>query len=151
MLVDITKIEQIIEPAIVSEGVELVGAELKSDRGILVLRVYIDKEGGVTLDDCENVSRMLGPLLDAEGIIRKKYNLEVSSPGLTREIKKLQEYKKFCGRLVKIKTYEAIEGVKVFNGVLKSCSDEFIEVESGKKTVKVPFSKIAKANLDFKF
>src|SRR5512136_2488935 len=87
-------------------GLELVEVEYRQEGGRMVLRIYVDRVGGVTLDDCAKVSRELDDILDAEDFIRGKYTLEVSSPGLNRQLKKASDFERFVGRLVKIRTFE---------------------------------------------
>ena len=93
------------------------------------LRVYADKEGGITINDCETVNRALGDLLDQEDYISDAYILEVSSPGLTRPLKKENDFKRSIGKVVEIKTFVKINGAKEFEGVLKAYDDATVTIE----------------------
>ncbi len=133
-------------------GFEIVDVEFVPGNRGWVLRVTIDKEGGVTIDDCAAFSHQLDPRLDVEDCFPGQvYTLEVSSPGLTRPLKKLQDYTRFQGRKVKIKTLREIEGRKVFKGVLAGERDGQITVKDGKRDVVIPFEDIVKANLEFEW
>ena len=93
------------------------------------LRVYADKEGGITINDCEIGNRALGDLLDQEDYISDAYILEVSSPGLTRPLKKENDFKRSIGKVVEIKTFVKINGAKEFEGVLKAYDDATVTIE----------------------
>ncbi len=112
-------VESQIEKIVSSEGLELVHIDYhRQGRGFL-LRVDIDKEGGVTLDDCHNVSHQVSAFLDVEDVIPAEYELQVSSPGLDRRFYKDSDYQKFLGRLVRVKTSTPIRGLHVIVGRLK--------------------------------
>ncbi len=146
---DVVKsVEKLSEPLFMDYDMQLVDVEYKGERSGKVLRVYIDKQGGVTVDDCANVSRELSLILDVNDVISGKYTLEVSSPGLKRPIKKREDFKKFQGSLVLIKTVEAINNTKVFKGILNDCSSDHIEVEINGILCEIPFKLIKKANLE---
>ena len=133
-------------------GLEIVDVEFVTGNRGWVLRVTIDKEGGVTIDDCAAFSHQLDPRLDVENCFPgQAYTLEVSSPGLTRPLKKLQDFTRFQGRRVKIRTVCEIEGQKVFKGILAGEREGRITLKSGKRDVTIPFEEIAKANLEFEW
>ena len=112
-------VESQIEKIVSSEGLELVHIDYhRQGRGFL-LRVDIDKEGGVTLDDCQDVSHQVSAFLDVEDVIPAEYELQVSSPGLDRRFYKDSDYQKFLGRLVRVKTSTPIRGLHVIVGRLK--------------------------------
>ena len=143
------RVETILEPLLDAEGFSLVDVEYKRERGGWVLRVFIDKEGGVTLDDCARVSREFGQLLDVEDIIPTSYQLEVSSPGLDRPLKKEEDFVKYSGRKVRIKTKEQVSGRRNFKGALLGCSEGKVMVKvEGSGVFTIPFSAILKANLE---
>ena len=122
------KVTEEIEKIVSSEGLELVHIDYhKQGRGYL-LRVDIDKEGGVTLDDCQLVSQQLSTFLDVQDAIPSEYELQVSSPGLDRKFYKDSDYQKFIGRLVRVKTAKAIRGLHVIVGRLKQFEDGRIVV-----------------------
>ena len=119
-----TQIEQIVS----SEGLELVHIDYhRQGRGFL-LRVDIDKEGGVTLEDCQNISQQVSAFLDVEDVIPAAYELQVSSPGLDRKFYKSSDYKKFLGRLVRVQTTRPVRGVHVIVGRLKEFNGDNIVV-----------------------
>ena len=119
-----------------------------------LLRIYIDREvGGVTLSDCETVSRDLSAILDVEDIIPHAYMLEVSSPGLDRTLSKPEHFARFAGSLVKIKTYQLIDGQKVFRGKLIGIEEGSVKLELEKTAIvmEIPLSDVAKASLEVEF
>jgi ribosome maturation factor RimP len=114
------KIEEEIEKIVTSEGYELVHIDFKPQGRDSILRVDIDKEGGITLDDCQLISQQVSTMLDVEDPIAANYDLQVSSPGLDRKFYRDSDYQKFIGRLVRVKTATAIRGLHVIIGRLKS-------------------------------
>ncbi len=114
------KTEQLIQPLIDANNFELVDVEYVKEGSDWYLRVYIDKEGGITVDDCELISRAFNEILDREDYIEDQYIFEVSSPGLMRPLKKEKDYARSVGKLIDIKLYKPIEKCKEFTGVLKS-------------------------------
>jgi len=121
-------VEREIEKIVSSEGLELVHIDYhRQGRGFL-LRVDIDKEGGVTLDDCQNISHQVSAMLDVEDVIPAEYELQVSSPGLDRKFYRDSDYQKFLGRLVRVKTSQPIRGLHVIVGRLKEFDGQTIVV-----------------------
>ena len=127
---------------------ELVDLEYQREAQGWVLRFYIDREGGVTVEDCAEVSGELGAILDVRDLIANAYVLEVSSPGLTRPLKKLEDFNKYRNRLVKVKTFEPIEGRRNFKGVLLGLENERVRLEMEGRPYEIPFRSIAKASLE---
>ena len=143
------RVEGILGPLLESEGFSLVDVEYKWEQGGWVLRVFIDKEGEVTLDDCTRVSREFGQLLDVEDIIPTSYRLEVSSPGLDRPLKKEEDFVKYSGRRVRIKTRDQVSGRRNFKGDLLGCTEGKVMVKvEGSEVFAIPLSSILKANLE---
>lgn len=143
------RVEGILTPLLEAEGFSLADVEYKREQGGWVLRVFIDKEGGVTLDDCAQVSREFGQLLDMEDIIPTSYHLEVSSPGLDRPLKKEEDFIKYSGRKVRIKTKEQVSGRRNFKGALLGYSEGKVMVKvEGSEVFTIPFTSILKANLE---
>jgi ribosome maturation factor RimP len=130
---------------------ELVDVVFASERGRWVLRVYIDKEGGVTLDDCARVSRELGTLVDVHEIIDHPYTLEVSSPGLDRPLKKEKDFLRAVGMRIKVKTIAPIEGQKRFVGQLQEVREGTLILLVEAKLVPVSMVDIERANLVYEF
>ncbi len=130
-------------------GLELVQAEVVGSGKKLTVRIFIDKEGGVMHEDCTNMSRSLEKIFDEEDFIPAAYLLEVSSPGLERELYSLKDFEKFTGSLAKVKLDAPIDGQKVFRGRIVKIEDEKIIFEDKTRgTVSVPFGTVAKANLE---
>lgn len=111
-------IEELVEPIVSTKGFEIVDVEYVKEAGEYYLRIFLDKEGGISLDDCEIVSRELSNILDEKDPIKENYYLEVSSPGLDRPLKKDKDFVRYKDRDVEIKLYKLIDGVKLFEGRL---------------------------------
>ncbi|WP_300280074.1 ribosome maturation factor RimP [Peptacetobacter sp.] len=120
----VAKVEEFVTAITDEKGFETVDVEYVKEAGQYYLRVYIDKEGGISLNECEEVSRELSPKLDENDFIEENYYLEVSSPGIDRALKRDKEFVKYKGRDVEIKLYKAIDGVKQFEGELVGLDDE---------------------------
>lgn len=145
------KVRQLAEPVVTSEGMELIHVECIKMHSRWIIRLFLDKEGGITLDDCASLSGQLGDIFDIRDVIKGSYTLEVSSPGLDRPISRDQDFIKYKNSRVNIKTSEKIEGIKNFHGILV----DYIE-ESGKKQIlldiagkvyRIPRQNVVKANL----
>ena len=134
-------------PVCESEGIELVHLEYQRESAGWIMRMYIDKPGGVTLDDCANISRQMNDLLDVYLEEVGPYNLEVTSPGPRRPLSKLADYERFKGRLVKVKTLQPIKAQKNFTGIIAGLTAEKVTLLSKEKTVDIPFGEISKARL----
>jgi ribosome maturation factor RimP len=144
----INKVWDLAEPLCESEQIELVYVQYQREPGGRVLRVYIDKPGGVGLNDCMHFSRQLSDILDIYLEIDTSYSLEVSSPGTNRPLGRLQDFERFKGNMVKIKSTRAIDGQKNFKGVLLGVVDENIKLQAeNNKNVEIPFADIVKARL----
>ena len=122
------RIENEIEKIVSSEGLELVHIEYKKQGRGYLLRVDIDKEGGVTMEDCQLVSQQVSTYLDVDDVVPGEFELQVSSPGLDRKFYKESDYQKFIGRLVRVKTSKAIRGLHVIVGRLKEFDGQKIVV-----------------------
>ena len=145
------EVRQVVEPILQSQGFELVDLEYQREPQGWVLRIYLDREGGVTLDDCAEVSGEIGAILEVKELIPNPYVLEVSSPGLTRPLKKPEDFNKYRNRLVKIKLFEPLEGRKNFKGTLLSLEGEKVCMEIEGRVYELPLQGIAKANLEIEF
>lgn len=138
----------LFEPVVESMGYELVGVEFTGGSSHGTLRVYIDREGGVSLDDCASISHQISGILDVEEPIQQGYDLEVSSPGLDRPLFKLADFERFSGRPAKIKMSVGVDGRRNFKGVLKGVTDShLIEIEVDGEIYLLPLADIGKANL----
>ena len=145
------RVETVALPLLEELGLELVEVQFRREQSGWVLRLIIDKQGGVNLEDCTAVSRELSQLLDIEDFIDQAYNLEVSSPGLDRPLKSMADFQRFTGRKAKIKTIEPIAGEHVFIGKIQQTEGESIVLEVGRREVVIPFSQVAKARLEVEF
>ncbi len=141
------KIHQLAEQVADDHGVELFGIEILG-KGKLLLRVFIDREGGVTLDECERFSKSLSILLDVEKPIPGSYTLEVSSPGMNRPLRNLMDYEKNVGKLVRIITKEKIEKQNFFVGRISEIHEGIIRLDVGEHNVHIPFTNISRASLE---
>lgn len=149
------QIKMVAQPLLDSLGLELVELDYRKEGQGMVLRLFIDKPGGIMLEDCAAVSRELSELLDIEDVIDANYNLEVSSPGLNRPLTKPADYARYAGRLVKIRTFEMLADDagnkrKTFLGELVGLADGVVTLKLVEgQSAAVPLDKIAKANLEF--
>lgn len=151
------QVAALVQPILDSMGLELVELEFKKAGRSFVLRLFIDKTGGVTMDDCADVSRELSLLLDVEDCIQNRYTLEVSSPGLDRPLKKESDFIRFQGRLAVVKTAELLKDEKgsprkTFLGTIEGLEEGevVIRLKEG-PTARIPLEKIVKAHLEFEF
>src|SRR5215813_13505914 len=135
MAAGLDRIEAIAERVAKSSGLELVEVELRGGGKARMLRIYIDKPGGVTHDDCSNFSREVGTIFDVEDAVPgSTYTLEVSSPGLDRKLSKPAEFERFSGSLVKLMTRDPVNGIRHFEGRLQWLGDGRVGLElSGRK------------------
>lgn len=123
------KCEKLLEDFAKKNNIEIVDIEFIKEAGQWYLRIYIDKDGGVNIDDCEMVSKYIDPILDEEDFIRETYILEVSSPGLTANLKKDKQLKRHIGDYIELNLYKAFMEYKSFIGILKEFDDESITLE----------------------
>ena len=149
---DKTSVEKVIERVTTREGLELVHWELVGPRNNLLLRIYIDKPGGVNHGDCGTVSEQVGLLLDVEDSIPGRYTLEVSSPGIERGLYKPSDYERFAGNRVKLKAAELINNQRNFRGKLIGIEQNTVKLDAdGIGEVEIPYDKIVKANIEYEF
>ncbi len=130
---------------------ELVDVEFAKERSARVLRVTIDKEGGITLEDCEEISRSLGDYLDQKDPISASYNLEVSSPGIERPLKTETDFERFSGSRIKITTYNPVAARKKFLGTLLGLEAGNVILAGEEERYVIPYELIAKAHLVFDY
>jgi len=149
VLVD--KLTSLLGPLVAEKGLELVEIQYRREGTGWVLRVIIDKEAGVGIDDCAEVSREAGRLLEVEDLIDHPYNLEVSSPGLDRPLKKENDFIRYRGRRVKVKTKEPIGNQKIFVGAIERMYNGLVTLRTEKGLVSLPFDEIVKAKLVIDF
>ena len=146
------RFEEILKPITEQYGVEIYDVEFVKEAGEYYLRAYIDKEGGVTIDDCENVSRAVSEIIDKEDFIEEAYTMEISSPGLGRVLKKDKHLEKSIGQQVEIKTYKPIDGHKEFEGVLQAFDKENMTITGdNQQEIKLARADIAQIRLALDF
>ena len=124
------KTEKLLEPILEANHFELVDVEYVKEGGSWYLRAYIDKPGGITVDDCEIVNRALGDLLDEHDFIEESYIMEISSPGLGRPLKKERDFARSLGEEVEIRTYRMVNKQKEFRGILKAYDKDTVTIET---------------------
>ncbi|HHU91695.1 MAG TPA: ribosome maturation factor RimP [Halanaerobiaceae bacterium] len=150
----VATVTKLAEPIVEEEGLELVDVEYVKEGADYYLRVFIDrKDTGVGLEECEIVSNRLSEKLDEVDPIPGSYILEVSSPGIERPLKKLEDFDRFQGRLAYVKTFVAIDGLKEFTGIIQGREDEKIQLllKDSDTIIEIPYSGIAKARLAVEF
>jgi len=147
----VNKVRQMIEPIIAELKLELVDVEYLKEGAHWYLRIYIDKDGGVDIDDCATVSQKVSAILDKEDPIPQAYMLEVSSPGIERPLKSEKDYQKYQGELVSVHTTEPYKGYQVFTGHLKGLVDGQVVLEYEGQEIAIPLNLIKKAHLTFEF
>ncbi|ABS77646.1 ribosome maturation factor [Coxiella burnetii] len=141
-------LHRLIAPAVEALGFELVGCELFRRGATRILQVFVDKPGGIGLDECAKVSRQISAVLDVEDPIRGRYTLEVSSPGLERPLYTANHYRRFIGNKAKIRLREPREGQRQFRGMIVAVdNEEQVTLQLDNKILKVPLGEIEKANL----
>lgn len=139
----------LIDPVVRAAGVELYDLEVGRMKGKILLRVYIDREGGVTIDNCEAVSREIEAMLDVEDPIPTSYVLEVSSPGLDRPLKKPKDFKRFSGKKVRLVTREPIEKQNFFVGEIELATDDAVVLLLPRdRKIAIPYDNISRARLE---
>lgn len=134
-------------------GFELVDVELKRAAGGQLVRLYVDRPGGIGLDELQSVSEEVSAILDAEDPIEGHYTLEVSSPGLDRPLRGEADYRRFVGRLAKLSSYEPVEGRRHWTGRIVACDDGIVtlELEKEKASARVPLAKVSHGRLEVEF
>ncbi|WP_424765753.1 ribosome maturation factor RimP [Paenibacillus sp. sgz302251] len=146
-----TAVEEMISPYLSSNGFELVDIEYVKEGSNYFLRIFVDKEGGIDIDDCGRISEYVSEQLDKNDPITDAYFLEVSSPGAERPLKKEEDVRKAIGKHIYVTTYEPISGAKEFEGLLLSFDGENAVVRTGKKEHTIPYAKFASARLAIVF
>jgi ribosome maturation factor RimP len=145
------QVTDLIEPILHEMDFELVDVDYLSEHGKWVLRIYIDRAGGVTIDDCARISGELGDLIDIKDIVRHEYVLEVSSPGLNRPLKNEADFARVIGKKVKVKMRMPVNGRRNFSGYLKDVRDHIIYIEDEEGLITLSWPEIDKANLVYEF
>jgi ribosome maturation factor RimP len=148
MAIQLQDLTPLFEPVIESMGYELVGVEFVGGGGHGTLRVYIDRDEGVSIDDCASISHQISGILDVEEPIKQAYDLEISSPGIDRPLFKLADFERYAGSTAKIKMAVGVDGRKNFKGRLQGVADaKMVEIEVDGEVFSLPHADIARANL----
>jgi ribosome maturation factor RimP len=145
----ISRLEELIRPLVESQDGDLVELQYgRPKRGRGILRLFVDRTGGISIEELARISRMVGGLLEVHDVIPGAYTLEVSSPGLTRALKTPKDYQRYVGRLVRVTTRAPWEGRQVHTGILQGLEDDQVSLKEGESVVCIPLSEIARARLD---
>ena len=144
---DLRRIETAVQGLMDQEAAELVDLEYVHEGGRSILRFFVDKPGGVTLDDCEYFSNRIGGLLDAADLVSHAYVLEVSSPGLERRLKREKDFLRFAGHRVRIRLNSPVDGRRNFTGFLKSFAEGRLTLEAGDQAVSFALEAVEEARL----
>lgn len=140
-------IQELLQPVVTELGYQLWGCEYLPQGKHSLLRIYIDKDGGIGISDCEVVSRQVSALLDVEDPIQGNYSLEVSSPGLPRPLFFKEHYQQYVGHAVQIKLYKPVNGTRKLDAVIESVDEHSVRLRVDNEEIEVQFSQIVKANL----
>ncbi len=144
----IDKVQGFLRGLLPTMELELFDAQFRREGHGWVLRVFLDSASGVTLEECSLVSRELGRYLDVEDIIDHAYYLEVSSPGLERPLRSIEDFRRYCGKKARVKVHEAIDGEKVFEGIIQQGVDDLVQLQlDDGRFIEFSFEKINKARL----
>lgn len=138
---------ELFEPVVTGMGYELIEIEHFPSLKHGVLRLYIDKEGGVTIDDCSDVSQQISALIDVEDPVKGQFNLEISSPGMDRPLRRLKDFQRFTGSKVKLKTGVPLDGQRNFTGRLLSADDNYVVIETDTEEISIPMDALDKARI----
>jgi ribosome maturation factor RimP len=154
---DVQQLWNLVEPHVKGAGLDLVELEWTRDPSGWLMRVYMDRPGvdpsdpstgvPVSFEDCERVSRDISAALDVADVISHTYRLEVSSPGIDRPLRRTQDFQRFTGQKVKVRTTDAVDGRKNFSGTIRDAHDGVVEIESDGRSFQVPLEVIARAHL----
>jgi len=147
----VTLVRQMLEPLLATAGYELVDVEYQKEGRDWILRLYIDQETGIGLDDCQKVSHLVSELMDRDDPIPGAYLLEVSSPGLERPLKKMTDYQRFAGQKAEIRLFQPLDGSRRYTGKLLGVADGQVVLETGTGTKRFQPEQIAKAHLVYEF
>ncbi|NLM21463.1 MAG: ribosome maturation factor RimP [Peptococcaceae bacterium] len=147
----LNKVRQLVEPKISELGLELIDAEYVKEGAHWYLRFFIDKDGGVDIDDCAEASQKIGEILDRDNPIPQAYMLEVSSPGIERPLRKREDYEKYKGEMVSVYTTEPFQGYSCFTGYLKGLENDNVFLEYEDQQILIPFDLVDRAHITFEF
>jgi ribosome maturation factor RimP len=142
------RVWKIAEPLVTDEGMEMVDVEFRRESNGTILRLYLDRDGGVSLEDLTRVSRQVGDLLDVHDAVPGSYTLEVSSPGINRRLRRADHFQRYLGQKVRVRTQAPLDGRRVFLGPLTAVDADGITIEQDGVACVIRFSEIAEANYE---
>lgn len=145
----VAEVWKLVQPVVTAEGMDLVEVEYRRESQGWVLRLFIDQESGMSVDDCARMSDVVGDLLDVADVIPGRYHLEISSPGLNRPLRKLAHFLAQLGNVVELRTLIPIEGRRNFKGILREATPETITMECDGQVYGIPFSMLERARLRY--
>ena len=143
----IGRLWELVEPVIAARGMEVLDIEYRRESIGWVLRIFLDSERGITVDDCAGISRVVGDMLDATDLIPTAYNLEVSSPGIDRPLRKLEHFQKHIGDIIEVRTISTVQNRRNFTGVLKEASPQGLVVQCDSQDYSLGMELIERARL----
>ena len=141
------RLETLLEPTIAGLGYELLGIERSRTGSGQLLRLYIDQAAGITVEDCERVSRQVNDVIEAEQAIRSEFTLEVSSPGIDRPLFTIEQHRRFIGEQVAVRLRTLVDGRRRIQGVLSEVSDTELVIDSADERLRVPFREVERSKL----
>ena len=144
----VRRVWQELEPELAVMGFELIEVEFGRHGRTDLLRLFIDREGGVTIDDCASASRQVGAVLDKDDYIESQYSLEVSSPGIARPLRRPKDFERFAGERIKVKTVTPVEGRSRFAGELMGYGDGMVTLKTDEAQYRIHLENVKRANLD---
>lgn len=144
----LNQVEELVAPVLANIGYDLIERELVMESGRFVLRLYIDMEGGITIDDCECASHAVEDLIEVEGLVKGSYNLEVSSPGINRPLRRRKDFERFSGQTIRLKTLHPINGRSNYKGILEGIAGDDILMLVDGTQFRIPYSALAKARVE---
>ncbi len=143
----IGEIWNLLEPVIAARGMEILGIEYRRESAGWVLRVFLDSDRGISVEDCAEISRVAGDLLDVADLIQTPYNLEVSSPGIDRPLRRLEHFQKYVGDIIEVRTISPVQNRRNFKGELKDASREAVVLKCDNRSYSIPIPLIERARL----
>lgn len=145
----VAEVWKLVEPVVLAEGMDLVEVEYRRESHGWVLRLFMDQESGMSVDDCARMSDVVGDLLDVADVIPSRYHLEISSPGLNRPLRKLEHFLAQLGNVVELRALVPIQGRRNFKGTLREATSETISIECDGRLHGIPFSMLERARLRY--
>ncbi len=142
------RVWKIAEPLVTDEGMEMVDVEFRRESQGTVLRLYLDRDGGVSLEDLTRVSRQVGDLLDVHDAVPGAYTLEVSSPGINRRLRRADHFQRYLGQRIRVRTQAPLDGRRIFVGLLTAVDADGITVQQDREPCLIRFTEIAQANYE---